>query len=212
MASDEQSSKIIEKIEEKTQATIDKIKEEMEEAIAQINKETEQKIKQIRDQIISQAKKQAEVEFLQAKTRNELELTLKLTKYRDQLVDNFIDTAKKEIVKLTQSKDPKYTESLEKMILSAAITLKEPELRIFYREEDKSLFSKDFIAKISDTLQKEYNLKVKFHLADEHIKCIGGVIVETLDGSIRIDNTYEKRIDRYYDDLKHELSKLLTME
>ena len=114
MTGDAHSSKIIEKIEEKTETTIQQIKDEMKEALDKINQETEEKIKAIRNKIISEAKKQAEVEFMREKTKHELDFKLKLTKYRDQLVDHFIDMAKEELLKIT--KTPRYAESIQKMI------------------------------------------------------------------------------------------------
>lgn len=207
MTSDAHSSKIIEKIEEKTQRTIQQIKDEMERTLAKINQETEEKIKAIKEKILSEAKKQAEVEFLREKTKHELDFKLKLTKYRDQLVDHFIDLAKEELAKIT--KTPRYSTSLQNMLINGAITLKENDIRVFYRKEDKSILTQDFLSKISDILEKDYGIKVQFHLSDTFIEGIGGIILETMDGSIRINNTYERRIERYYNDLKIELSKLL---
>ena len=148
MTGDAHSSKIIEKIEEKTETTIQQIKDEMKEALDKINQETEEKIKAIRNKIISEAKKQAEVEFMREKTKHELDFKLKLTKYRDQLVDHFIDMAKEELLKIT--KTPRYAESIQKMIIDGAITLKESDIRVFYRKEDKNILTQEFMDKISE--------------------------------------------------------------
>jgi len=41
---------------------------------------------------------------------------------------------------------------------------------------------------------------------------MGGVKIESTDGKISINNTYEKRIERSLDGLKRELSILITQE
>ena len=41
---------------------------------------------------------------------------------------------------------------------------------------------------------------------------MGGIKVEIVDGKISINNTYEKRIERSLENLKKELSLLLTKE
>ena len=50
-----------------------------------------------------------------------------------------------------------------------------------------------------ERLCKEFDVKLK--LADKTINCLGGCIVETSDGKISYDNTFEKRLER----LKHIL-------
>jgi V/A-type H+-transporting ATPase subunit E len=43
----------------------------------------------------------------------------------------------------------------------------------------------------------------------EPIGTIGGIVVETPDGSVRIDNTFESRIERFEGELRAEIAKAL---
>ncbi|MCG3215175.1 MAG: hypothetical protein KAS63_00515 [Candidatus Heimdallarchaeota archaeon] len=201
---------IINKIEENTDKIIKKILAEQEEIIANINKETEEKIKESTENIISVVKKSADAEFLREKAKHDLDLRLKITKFRDELVDDFINKATEKIKTLTSSKE--YITSLEKMILEAAVTLKQPKLLLYRRKEDKDIFSKQFLENISTKLKNENNIDVKFDISNNFINCMGGTIAETADGKISINNTYEKRIERSLGNLKRELSLLLTQE
>ncbi len=200
---------ITRKIEENTEKLIKEILADQKKAIAEINKETEGKIKGIQGKIVEDAKTKADSEFLREKAKKELELKLQITRYRDDLVSDLIDKAKEKISALIGSKE--YEKSLEKLILEATLTLKQSEISIFCRKEDKDIFSKQFFDNISKQI-KDKDLNVKFNVSSNFIQSMGGVRVETVDGRISIDNTYEKRIERSLDKLKRELSLLLTQE
>lgn len=201
---------ITKKIEQNTAKIIKKILAEQKEAINDISKDTEEKINEITQNIIEVAKKNADAEFLKEKAKQDLDLRLKITKFRDELVDGFIVKAIEKIKSLTGTKE--YTNSLEKSIAEAALTLKQPKLLLYCRKEDKDTFSKQFLDRVSGKLKKDYNIDVKFDVSSNFINCMGGTILETTDGKISINNTYEKRIERSLVDLKRELSLLLTQE
>ncbi|MCK4896080.1 MAG: hypothetical protein KAS47_04680, partial [Candidatus Heimdallarchaeota archaeon] len=63
-----------------------------------------------------------------------------------------------------------------------------------------------------EKVEKENQVKSKLSLSNEFVDCMGGLIVETSDRKISINNTYEKRIDRALGRIKRELSLLLTQE
>ncbi len=200
---------ITKKIEENTEKLIKEILADQKKAITEINKGTEDKIKGIQGKIVEDAKTKADSEFMKEKAKKELELKLQITKYRDELVSDLINKAKEKISNLIGTKE--YSKNLEKLVLEAALTLKQPEISILCRKEDKDIFSKQFFDNVSKQFTDK-QLKVKFNVSSNFIKSMGGVKVETADGRISIDNTYEKRIERSLDDLKRELSLLLTQE
>ncbi|MCG3255009.1 MAG: hypothetical protein KAU62_02890 [Candidatus Heimdallarchaeota archaeon] len=209
MSSKHNDLEITRKIEENTEKLIKEILADQKKTIASINKETEGKIKAIQEKIVEEAKNSADSEFSKKKAKKELELKLQITKYRDDLVYGLIEKAKKKIAALTGTKE--YEKSLEKLVLEATLTLKQPELTVLCRKEDKDIFSKQFFDNISKQITDK-ELNVKFNLSKDFIKSMGGVKVETVDRKISIDNTYEKRIERSLDGLKRELSLLLTQE
>jgi len=198
---------ITKKIEENTQKLIKEILADQKKSIEEIKKETVTKIDEVKTKLVESAKVKADSEFMKEKAKHELELKLQITKYRDQLVDGFISKAEEKIKTVVGSE--KYKKSLENLVLEGAITLKQPEIVVISREEDKKIFTSQFFDKISKQL-KEHNINSKISLAKNHIKSVGGIKVVTTDGKISIDNTYEKRIERSLKDLKRELSQLLT--
>lgn len=210
MSEDQFNPEITKKIEENTDVLIQKILTEQEKEIDKINKETDEKIKKIEEDIVKEAKKAAEAEFLKEKAKQDLDLRLKITKFRDEIVDEFVQKANKKIKALIETKE--YEKSLRNLILEAILTLKQKEINIYCRKEDKSILSKQFLNSISAEIKKEQKFDVKIDVSEKHITNIGGIILETIDGKISINNTYEKRIERSLEELKRELSLMLIQE
>ena len=202
-------SEITKKIEENTQKLIKEIVAEQKKSVEEIKNETASKIQGIQTKVVDSAKKKADAEFMKEKAKHELELKLQITKYRDELVENFIEKAKEKIKTIVGTEQ--YEKSLEKLVVEAAITLKQPNVIVQCREEDKKIFTNQFFERVSKQI-KEHNLDAKLNLAKDFIKSMGGLKVETDDGKICIDNTYEKRIERSLEYLKKDLSLLLIEE
>jgi len=201
-------AKITEKIEAKASKQIQEILKKQEEAINQIKKETEEKIKELRERILKEAKNKAEGIFQRERSKYELEYKLKLSKFRDELVETVIEKAKDEIKK--QLETERYIKSLEDLIISAAITLKEPELVIYVREDDKKKLSTSFLNKIKEKIKNEYNLDVKLSVADKFINCLGGVVIETPDGKLKINNTYDAKLERQINEIRNKIASLIV--
>ncbi len=201
---------IIDKIRENTNKLIKDIVAVQQKEIDEINKNTETKIQQKKVEIVEAAKTKAEAEFLKEKAKQELDLRLKLTKFRDELVDEFIVKATEKIKTMADSKE--YEKSLENLLTTAVLTLSEPEVIVHCRKQDKKFFTNQFLSNIAEKVEKENQVKSKLSLSNEFVDCMGGLIVETSDRKISINNTYEKRIDRALGKIKRELSLLITQE
>ena len=210
MSEEQFNPEITKKIEENTEILIQKILAEQKEEIDKINKETNEKIKSIDENIVKEAENEAEAEFLKEKAKQDLDLRLKITKFKDEIVDEFVQKANNKIESLVATKE--YEKSLRNLISEAIFTLKQQEINVYCRKEDKSILSKQFLDSILAELKKEQKLDVKINVLDKHITNMGGVILETSDGKISINNTYEKRIERSLEELKRGLSLMLQEE
>ncbi len=201
---------IIDKIRENTNKLIKDIVASQQKEIAVIDKDIETKIQQKKEEIIKAAKTKAEAEFLKEKAKQELDLRLKITKFRDEVVDEFIVKATEKIKTMADTKE--YEKSLENLLVTAVLTLSEPEVIVYCRKQDKKIFTNQFLSSVAVKAEKENEVKSKITLSNEFIDSMGGLIVETSDRKISINNTYEKRIDRALGKIKRELSLMLTQE
>ncbi len=207
---EQQNPEIITKLEDKTQIVLDKIAVEQAKALEKIEKETEARIKKIRDEIISQAKEKANNEFLREKAKHESQLRLKKTSSSDEMVNELVEKGKEKLIELTQTE--RYKESIIHLIKEATVTLQETEIIVHCRQEDTSFINKEFLENIAKEVQKEVGYSVNFILSDKFIKSIGGVVLENSNGKIKVDNSYEKKIERSLEDIKREISVLLLKE
>ncbi len=210
MSEEQFNPEITKKIEENTEILIQKIIAEQKEEIDKINKETNEKIKLTEENIVKEAETEAETVFLKEKAKQDLDLRLKITKFRDEIVDEFVQKANKKIEALIETKE--YEKSLKNLILEAILTLKQQEVNVYCRKEDKRILSKQFLDSISAEIKKGQKFDVRINVSERHITNIGGVILETSDGKISINNTYERRIERSLVELKRELSLMLIQE
>ena len=201
---------IINKIRENTNKLIKDIVAIQQKEVAEIGKDTENKIQQKKDEIVEIAKTKAESEFSKEKAKHELDLRLKITKFRDELVDEFIVKATEKIKTMADTKE--YEKSLENLLLTAVITLREPEIIVSCRKQDEKIFTNQFLLSAADKAEKITEIKSKLTLSNEFIDSMGGLIAETSDRKISINNTYEKRIDRALRKIKREVSLMLTQE
>ena len=201
---------IIDKIRENTSKLIKDIVASQKKVIDEIDREAETKIVQTKTDIIEAATKKADAEFSKEEAKQKLDLRLKITKFRDELVDDFIVKATEKIKSLTTSSE--YEKSLENLLFTAILTLKESEVIVQHREQDKKILTNQFLTAVTDKIAKEHKLKTKIILSKDFIESIGGLIVETSDGKISINNTYEKRIERALGTIKRELSLMLIQE
>jgi len=202
--------KIIDKIRENTNKLIKDIVASQQKELAEIDKDIETKIQKKKEEIIEAAKTEAETEFLKEKAKQELDLKLKITKFRDEVVDEFIVKATEKIKTMTDTKE--YEKSLENLLLVAVLTLSEPEVIVYCRKQDKKIFTNQFLSSVAAKVEKENEVKSKITLSNEFIDSMGGLIVKTSDRKVSINNTYEKRIDRALGKIKRELSLMLTQE
>ncbi|MCG3220012.1 MAG: hypothetical protein H7641_01420 [Candidatus Heimdallarchaeota archaeon] len=210
MSEEQFNPEITKKIEENTEILIQKIIAEQKEEIDKINKETNEKIKLTEENIVKEAETEAETVFLKEKAKQDLDLRLKITKFRDEIVDEFVQKANKKIEALIETKE--YEKSLKNLISEAILTLKQQEVNVYCRKEDKRILSKQFLDSISAEIKKGQKFDVRINVSERHITNIGGVILETSDGKISINNTYERRIERSLVELKRELSLMLIQE
>ncbi len=206
MNKEQTNPEITKKIEENTDKLIKEIVADQKKSIEAIKKETTSKIENVKTKVVESAKTKADSEFMKEKATHQLELKLQITKYRDELVKKFIEKSQEKIQTFVGS--DQYEQSLENLALEAAVTLKQPELFVQCRKDDKKILTNQFFDKISKQL-KNHKLDVKISLDKDHIKSMGGIKIITSDGKISIDNTYEKRIERSLGNLKRELSILL---
>jgi V/A-type H+-transporting ATPase subunit E len=77
-----------------------------------------------------------------------------------------------------------------------------PAARIYYRSGDRRA--------VSAALRRLGGSQSNLVLEEKDIDTTGGVVVTSMDGSVRFDNTFEARLERMRSTLRMEVSAILT--
>ena len=77
-----------------------------------------------------------------------------------------------------------------------------PRARVFCRSKDRKA--------VSAALRKLGGSQSKLALEEKGIDAVGGVVMSSMDGSVRFDNTFEARLERMRPTLRMEVSAVLT--
>ncbi len=76
-------------------------------------------------------------------------------------------------------------------------------------EEDANFVSQSLLDKISAEISKEEGINIHLSLSTERIKASGGVIVRRKDGKVEVNNTFEKRMERFMPILRENVARIL---
>ena len=162
------------------------------------SKEILQKAKEVaekeKESIIEiQSKQIKELEKQQIASLNLIARREILQKKEDEISKTF------EIAKAKLKEFPKkaaYVKVLEELIIEAGVALGGGNLIVKARKEDKTKV-KD-LTTIAKAITKICGNKCSLKLSKESITALGGVVMQTEDGTITIDNTFDARLEQKY--------------
>ena len=206
---------IVDRIKEEAKIEGEKIvrkaKEEAEKLLEEERAETEERKKNL---IVIEERKAAEEKERIIRTAR-LNVRKKKWNADEEMLEKALGMAKEKIksVKKEGFKGKKYSEILAGLIKNAAISistgsgsLSGGELELIISEEDTSHVDKGILEKISNEIGANISLSV------ERIRVAGGVIVRRMDGRVEVNNTFEKRMERFSTHLRENMMKVLFKE
>ena len=198
---------------------IKRIDGDSKEIANDILSEAERKV----DEIINTAKNEAEKRKKEILEGGEKQATLKKQRIiadarlrarkikwdvKEKLVIEVLNKAREKIAEVRKDgySGRSYAEILRGLIKEGAISAGGGDMQIILTEYDsKCLTKKDL-----DALAKELKSNIgecKFELSETTLVGLGGPIVRTRDGRVEVNNTIERRIERFSDLLRAEITK-----
>jgi len=185
------SKAILGKVRAEAQDIVEEAEEKARERIEGAKRQQEAKLEEEKSKLIEEAKEGATRILAQASITARQELLAAKTKIIDEIINS---------VKGVLSGFSSDESSPLNLIKETINTLDIDKARIYVSPKDvntvQKLFAKD----------KELANKIK---EIREFDCIGGVIAEDIDGKIRIDNTYETRLEMLLPQILPEISKEL---
>lgn len=191
-----ETDKIREAILAKAKGEADTITAESEakarEMIAKAKDQKKQRFEEEKNKIISEAQREASKIRAQAS----LQARQGILKEKDTILNMITDKVRKELSQLMIDKEsflPLVTEAIEAFETDES-------LRLYVAPKDISV--------VQEIINNESHLKEKIFEVKE-FDCLGGVYVESKDGTISIDNTYDMRLEMLMPKILPEIGKKL---
>ncbi len=149
------------------------------------------------NEIVEKAKRDAELLLRREVSQASAKCSKMLMDARNEILRSAIDELREKLNKITESKE--YTDFLKRTLVEAIKILGEKKVVVKVRKKDKVL-----VKKILTALEDEMK-NVEIKLSKEDVAIAGGVIVETEDGRMIIENTLENK----FEEIKERFSSAL---
>ncbi|ACS90846.1 MULTISPECIES: V-type ATP synthase subunit E [Thermococcus] len=195
---------IIEEINKEAEQKIKYILEEAEQKAEKIKQEAEKKARIKADWIIRKAQTQAELEKQRIIANAKLEVRRKKLVLQEELINEVIGAIKDRLLSIPEAE---YMEILKDLIVTGIRELGEEKVVLSSNGETLSLL-KAHLKEMEESVNEKLGKDITISLG-EPIETIGGVIVQNLEKTIRIDNTFEARMERLQADLRTKIAKIL---
>lgn len=152
----------------------------------------------------NESKKIVELEKQQVASIN-LQARREILQKKEEEIKKVFDQAQVELKNFT--KKAEYPKALEGLIIEAGAALDGGNLVILTRKEDKTKV-KD-LAGLSKSITKICGNKCSLKISKESVNAIGGIVIQTEDESIKIENTFEARLEQKFRMIRSEVAKKL---
>ncbi|NJE26226.1 V-type ATP synthase subunit E [Thermococcus sp. MV5] len=195
---------IIEEINREAEQKIKYILEEAEHKADEIKKEAERRAKAKADWIIRKAQTQAELEKQRIIANARLEVRRKKLALQEELIKEVIDSIKERLASIPEEE---YLEVLKGLIVEGIQELGEEKVVLSSNERTLSLIE-EHLEEIKGIVKEKIGKDVEISLGDP-LETLGGVIIQNSTKTIRIDNTFETRMERLQSELRAKIAKIL---
>ena len=191
MVSDSRLEATVDKILNKTEDEIlSSLKTSYDESVKTLSN-SQTALEQEHDRIIDEGRKEAEKIHKQIVGSSDLEARNKQLLLVEKAIDDVFDQA---LDKISKERNSDYSNLIKSLIDEATKTLGTTEVKVYTNSQDK------------DTVQSTLANFAGAELASETIECLGGVKIQSKDGSMTFDNTIDARFDRMKPLIRKEIA------
>ncbi|MHA1510097.1 MAG: V-type ATP synthase subunit E [Promethearchaeota archaeon] len=182
---------LIEALLSEARKTAEKIIQDAKKTVQNTLKEQRKKGREsAREKVIligQKAQNDAVINKLRDKASTESKANWLILEKKHLLIENVLNQVKDDL--RTQIKSDKYVNVLENLIVEGCINIGETDLEVILNERDST--NPLDLDKLAKNVGEKTGLKTKITKSAKKIDAIGGAIIQTTDGKIIIDNTFE---------------------
>ncbi|MBS7610636.1 hypothetical protein KEJ27_00250 [Candidatus Bathyarchaeota archaeon] len=205
------SEELIEKILEQGRIEARRIIEEAEEEARRILEEAKVKARREVDEKIEAIKRGAEERATMirhvAEVKARMAYRLRILEEKNKIIEEVFKAAYERLNKLTETDE--YLGVLKELIIEAAVSIGGGQLKVIAPQHHEKAVKKLDFQRIAKAVEGETGNRTEFDVTFEPLKVSGGVIVETKDGRVMFDNTFEGRMKRLRSMLVKEIGSIL---
>lgn len=131
---------------------------------------------------------------------------------QEELVRKSFERAQETLKRIAEERNvdgTKYSEVLERLIIESVKASGAESLEVLLNPRDKALISQEILDGIAQAMDVEQATKIGLRISEEGLSSMGGVVVRSIDGKVRVDNTFESRIDRFRETVRTRVAKKL---
>ncbi|MEJ2241179.1 MAG: V-type ATP synthase subunit E family protein [Candidatus Bathyarchaeota archaeon] len=177
----------------------EKIVRDAEDKASKILREAKKEAESRRNQLLAETKKKSELEKKKIESLTIIEIRNSHLKVKENQINDVFAKAFERLKKFVESED--YLNWLLLAIEKAVKEFDSNQLIVYLNSKDlKLLKNKNF-----DQLAK----KLRITFSTSTLNNLGGFIIETPDGKLSRDNTFENRLQAIKSDLRNEIAKIL---
>jgi V/A-type H+-transporting ATPase subunit E len=185
------SEAVVSKVSVDAQTITKEAEEKAREEIERARKQRGTKLEQERARILAEAEQEAARILAQAS----IKARQLISRAKAEAIAKITDGAKKELSGASTDES-----NLLSLVREAAGGLATDKIRIYVSPKD--------VSSAKESLQADKELSAKI-LEVREVDCLGGVIAEDAEGKLRIDNTYETRLEMALPKLLPKISEEL---
>lgn len=168
--------------------------------------ETNQRLHIEEEREVLSAKAHAERIYQQHVQAAELNLRAELDRLRWGMVNDILAALPARIAQLAQD-EPAYLSLLRGWIAEGAASIERDALLVQANARDLALLRREW-----PTLARQLAPDKDLQLSDQAMDRMGGVLIASMDGDIRLDNTFEGRMERLGERLQRTVADRLIPE
>jgi V/A-type H+/Na+-transporting ATPase subunit E len=191
------ANEVLADVQKEAEVLVHKAKEESKETL-RIAKDESDNIYAI---VMAEVVAKASFEMKKIDTKADVDVRNQILVAKDALMQSTFEKAQSRLNQVVN--EDKYKKFLLKLIEESAKKIGSEKLIVIINSRDKLWLTQKNI----DIISKR--LRVDLALADETTSSMGGCKIQTIDGNIIYDNTFENRLEQLKPALRPELAKIL---
>jgi vacuolar-type H+-ATPase subunit E/Vma4 len=194
------AKEVLEDAEKEAESIILKVESQAEKILDEAEKEAEERYRSI----VKEGEERIESERTEKATLFEIETEKKLLQAQEEIINKVFETTLSRLHEYAST--PEYQDCLGRLIIEACKKINADELIIQLNQNDYTMLTEDRLKGISK------DVGVKLVKSDKPINIVGGVIVNSSDGKIVVNNTFENRLNRLKSNLRAKVANTLFRE